>query len=152
MRMKESSGFVMFGAAMLLSILAFEYRANLRTMFGEQDVSLLLAPYGCAVLTAAAFGAYLSRWYDDASGIFEVLSVPVVVGALSVFVAGQVFSFMSRNYESGPHMSFLETVAAGVYSSAAFVFVTWPVLTFAFVASSILVRYVSHKSEVAHAV
>ena len=134
---------------MLLSVLLFEVRADLRGLVDSELSVLVLLPYCLVVILAAVLGAYLSRWYDESRGLFEIVAVPLVVGLVSVFLAGQAFALASILSEGTERAGLSDVLAGGLYSAAVFVLISWPAMLVALMLASVVVfRSAKHSERV----
>ena len=107
-----------------LGVVLFELRSEAFSAF-EYPTTV---PYVSVILVAGIMGALLSGWYFPETGIFELVTVPVVVVCVAAVVAGQLFFFLAPLFEPEMDGSLKNQFSAGIYASIMYVYGSWPIV------------------------
>ena len=118
---------VAFGLAMALAVVFFEIRTRFLEPSDLNWKLRVLTPYVSAVAIAVKAGSRLSKWYDPVRRMNGILYAPLAVGALSVFLSGQVFILASLMLGGG-NVHIADAIVYGLYASILFIYRSWPVL------------------------
>lgn len=123
---RQSSAFG-YGALAIFAVVYFEYRLDFLDFLG----GLVLVPYVAFVFGSSLMAYLLGSWYlrNPVTGIFEILTVPVMVIVCSAVTAGVLFWITARfSGSTSPYATLLDALAGGFAAAIYFVFGAWPVL------------------------
>lgn len=114
----------LYGTTALLGVAWFEYVGE----FVSNSGFIVLIPYGSVIIAAAILGAVLVNWYFPETGVFELLSTPLIVIVCAALAAGQAFAYALQLFSGSPHDAISDIVGFGVYSSVVFLWVGAPII------------------------
>lgn len=115
---------ILYGIVAGLGVVLFHYRAG----FSVAADYAVLIPYVAVVAGAALLGAVVSGWYFRTSGVFELVTAPILVIPGAAFLAGQFYALHNLLWGSLPPGSLLDSLAGGIVASIAYLYASAPIL------------------------